>query len=138
MPSYARLSVSGPGPQRACYDPMMSENKRTVERYIEGFNKSDHSQILSCLNDDIAWIMPGVFHLVGKDAFDKEIENPAFVGSPTVKIVRMIEEGDVVVAELTVRADKKAGGQLNAVFCDVFSMRNGKISQLTSYFGALE
>ncbi|TWD83682.1 hypothetical protein FB561_4849 [Kribbella amoyensis] len=25
-----------------------SINKQTVERYIDGFNKSDHEQILSC------------------------------------------------------------------------------------------
>ncbi len=50
----------------------MTENKRTVERYLDGFNKSDHEQILSCLTEDIEWEMPGRFHLVGKGAFDKE------------------------------------------------------------------
>ncbi|MGH8435156.1 MAG: hypothetical protein ACRERX_11890, partial [Pseudomonas sp.] len=47
---------------------------------------SDHAQILSCLTDDVEWEMPGAFHLVGKDAFDNEIENDAFVGSPTITI----------------------------------------------------
>jgi ketosteroid isomerase-like protein len=64
----------------------MSLNKDTVPKYIEGFNRSDHAQILSCLTDDIEWLRPGAFHLTGKDAFDKEIENDAFTGSPTVKI----------------------------------------------------
>jgi hypothetical protein len=41
---------------------------------MDGFRKSDHEQILSCLTDDIEWEMPGAFHLIGKDAFDKEIE----------------------------------------------------------------
>ena len=27
----------------------MTENKKTVERYMDGFRKSDHAQILSCL-----------------------------------------------------------------------------------------
>jgi hypothetical protein len=70
----------------------MSLNKNTVQKYIDGFNKSDHGQILSCLTDDIEWLMPGTFHLAGRDAFDKEIENDAFTGSPIVKITRMIEE----------------------------------------------
>jgi ketosteroid isomerase-like protein len=52
----------------------MTENKRTVDKYMDGFRKSDHEQILSCLTDDIEWEMPGAFHLIGKDAFDKEIE----------------------------------------------------------------
>jgi ketosteroid isomerase-like protein len=33
----------------------MTENKRTLERYMDGFNKGDHEQILSCLADDIVW-----------------------------------------------------------------------------------
>jgi len=53
----------------------MTENKKTVERYLDGFRKSDHEQILSCLTEDVEWEMPGAFHLVGKVAFDKEIEN---------------------------------------------------------------
>lgn len=111
----------------------VTENKRTVERYMDGFRKSDHAQILSCLTDDVEWDMPGAFHLVGKEAFDGEIENPAFVGRPTITITRVVEEDDVVVAEGTVRAERKDGGFLNAVFCDVFAMRDGKIQRLTSY-----
>jgi ketosteroid isomerase-like protein len=111
----------------------MSRNKDTVEKYIDGFNKSDHGQILSCLTDDIDWLMPGAFHLTGKDAFDKEIENDAFTGSPTVKITRMVEENDVVIAEGTVRVAWKDGGILDAVFCDAFEMANGKIRRLISY-----
>ena len=112
----------------------MSENKQTVERYMDGFRKSDHKLILSCLTDDVEWEMPGAFHLIGKDAFDKEIENEAFVGRPTITVTRLTEENDVVVAEGTVRTQRKAGGFLNAVFCDVFVMRRGKIERLITYF----
>ncbi|MBP2668018.1 MAG: hypothetical protein H6Q80_220 [Deltaproteobacteria bacterium] len=111
----------------------MTENKKTVERYMDGFMKSDHAQILSCLTEDVEWEMPGTFRLAGKEAFDKEIENDAFVGSPTITITRMVEENDVVVAEGTVRVKKKDGGILYAVFCDVFTMENAAIRRLTSY-----
>src|SRR3954449_4216276 len=77
-----------------------SANKQTVERYIDGFNKTDHEQILSCLTDDIEWTVFGWFQLSGKDAYDKEIENPGFTGSPRLTIHRMVEEDDVVMAEL--------------------------------------
>lgn len=79
----------------------MSENKKTVETYIDGFNRSDHAQILSCLTDDIEWTVFGAYHLTGKQAYDDEIENPAFTGPPTLTITRMVEENDVVMAELT-------------------------------------
>jgi ketosteroid isomerase-like protein len=93
---------------------------------------------LSCLTDDVEWEMPGAFGLVGKDAFDKEIENDAFVGSPTITITRMIEENDVVIAEGTVRCQKKDGGFLNAMFCDAFTMQNAKIKRLITYLAELK
>ena len=111
----------------------MTPNQQTIARYMDGFNQSDHAAILACLTDDIVWVMPGAFHLTGKAAFDKEIENDAFVGSPNIKLTRIIEEQDVVVAEGTVTSAKRDGGMLNAVFCDVFLMRDAKIHRLTSY-----
>jgi uncharacterized protein len=111
----------------------MSKNKKIVEKYIDGFNNSDHGKILSCLTDDVEWILPGVFHLKGKDAFDKEIENPAFVGRPTIIVTRMIEENNIVIAEGTVRAKKKDAEFINLVFCDVFEMEDRLIKKLTSY-----
>lgn len=117
---------------------MESENKQTVRRYMEGFTRSDHAQILSCLTDDVEWIIPGMFHRVGKEAFDSEIENEAFVGSPSIEVHRLTEENDVVVAEGTVRAARADGGKLHALFCDVFVMRGAKVRTLTSYLAVLE
>ena len=111
----------------------MSDNKRTVERYMEGFRVSNHEEILSCLTDDVEWILPGAFHLHGKEAFDKEIENPAFTGSPEIMVTRLTEENDVVIAEGTVRAQRRDGTRLTLAMCDVFEMRGGKIRRLTSY-----
>ena len=111
----------------------MTENKATVEKYMDAYRKSDHGLILSCLTDDVVWEMPGAFHLIGKEAFDKEIENEAFVGKPTITMTRMTEENDVVVAEGTVRSQRRGGGMLNAVFCDVFVMRRARIERLISY-----
>ena len=111
----------------------MTPNKQTVRKYMEAFNRTDHAAILSCLTEDVEWVIPGAFHTQGKEAFDREIESDAFVGSPTIHVTRMTEEGDVVVAEGTVRSAKKNGSMLNAVFCDVFVLRGAKIAHLTSY-----
>ena len=112
---------------------VVTENKATVARYMEGFRNSDHEQILSCLTDDVVWDIPGAFHIEGKAAFDREIENDAFVGKPAITVTRVLEENDVVVAEGTVRVQRKGGDFMNLVFCDVFVMRGGKIQQLISY-----
>jgi ketosteroid isomerase-like protein len=111
----------------------MSENKKTVERYMEGFRRTDHAMVLSCVTDDVEWLIPGMFHSRGKEAFDDEIENEAFTGRPTITVTRMIEESDVVLAEGTVCARRKDGGLFNAVFCDVFEMERWKIKKLISY-----
>lgn len=116
----------------------MTENKHTVERYMDGFRKGDHEQILSCLTDDVEWEMPGAFRLAGRAAFDKEIENDAFVGHPTITVTRMTEEDDVVIAEGAVLCKKRDGGVLNAVFCDAFTMRNGRIKRLVTYLVKLK
>lgn len=111
----------------------MTENKQTVARYMDGFRTSNHAQILACLTEDVVWDMPGAFHLVGKDAFDGEIENAAFVGHPDITVTRMTEENDVVVAEGAVRVARRGGGELHAVFCDVFELTGARIKRLTTY-----
>jgi uncharacterized protein len=117
----------------AYLEQRMSENKHTVDQYMDGFRRSDHAQILSCLTDDVEWEIPGVFHLRGKEAFDQEIENDAFVGRPAITVTRMMEENDVVVAEGLVRTQRKDGQALSLRYCDVFAMQAGKIKHLTSY-----
>ena len=116
----------------------MTENRKTVERYMDGFRKGDHRQILSCLAEDVGWEMPGMFSLIGKEAFDKEIKNEAFVGRPTITVSRMTEENDVVVAEGTVQCQRREGGFLDAVFCDVFTMENARIKRLVTYLVELK
>jgi ketosteroid isomerase-like protein len=111
----------------------VNENKRTIEKYMAGFRATDHAAILSCLTEDVEWEIPGVFHSSGKEAFDKEIENDAFVGHPDIVVTQMIEEDDVVVAEGSVRTHKRDGGAISLRFCDVFVMEAGKIRRLTSY-----
>jgi uncharacterized protein len=111
----------------------MTENKRTVDKYMDGFKRSDHAQVLSCLTEDIEWEIPGAFHVIGKEAFDKEIGNEAFMGSPDITVSRMTEENDVVVAEGSVRTQRRDGDILSLRFCDVFVMHAGKIKRLISY-----
>jgi ketosteroid isomerase-like protein len=100
---------------------------------MDSFKELDHGKILSCLTDDVVWDMPGFFHHEGKEAFDKEIENDAFTGKPDIKVTRMIEEGNIVVAEGSVKASLKDGQPFDAMFCDVFEFRGEKISRLISY-----
>lgn len=111
----------------------MSQHEEVIARYMDGFRRSDHEQILSCLTDDVEWEIPGAFHARGKEEFDEQIEGEGFVGRPAITVTRLIEEGDVVAAEGSVRTQRQDGTVLNLAFCDVFEMRDGKIRRLVSY-----
>ncbi|MET7986924.1 MULTISPECIES: nuclear transport factor 2 family protein [unclassified Streptomyces] len=107
----------------------MSRNKQTVETYLDGFRKNDHAQILSCLTDDIEWTVFGAFHLTGKEAYDAAIEGPGFVAPPQLDVVRMVEEDDVVMAELTGTVTRDTGEPMRMSMAEVFRMRDGKICE---------
>jgi ketosteroid isomerase-like protein len=111
----------------------MTANKLTVEAYMDGFRRTDRTQILSCLTDDVEWHIPGAFSIRGKDAFNEHIVDDAFVEAPEITVTRMTEENDVVVAEGSVRTQRKDGRFMTLVFCDVFEMEGAKIRRLTSY-----
>lgn len=115
----------------------MSSNKDTVKKYIDGFNKSDHAQILSCLTDDIQWTVFGHFRLNGKEAYDQAIESPEFSGPPVLEIVRLVEEDDVVMAELVGVAHRANGETLRMAMGEVFVMRDALIAERRAFVIAL-
>ena len=116
----------------------VSPRKEIVGTYFDGFRRSDHEQILGCLTDDVAWDLPGYTHLTGKAAFDQEIENDEFTGSPTLTVDRLIEEADTVVAIGGGEATHKSGQLRRFAFCDVFTFAGDKISRVESYLVPLE
>ena len=111
----------------------MTPNQITVGTYLEGFRTTDRAKILSCLTDDVEWVIPGFFHVRGKEEFAKHIVDEGSTGSPVITATRAIESNEVVVVEGTVRAPKTDGTFMNLMFCDVFDMRDGKICRLVSY-----
>jgi uncharacterized protein len=111
----------------------MTPNKRTVETYMDGFRKTDRPQILSCLTDDVEWVIPGAFHVRGKDDFAKHIVDEGFVGHPQITVSRLTEEDNVVVAE-GFRASPQRGWQLSKLgLLRCIRHADGKIRRLVSY-----
>jgi uncharacterized protein len=116
----------------------VSSRKEIVGTYFDGFRRSDHEQILTCLTDDVAWDLPGYTHLTGKAAFDQEIENDEFEGSPTLTVDRLIEEADTVVAIGNGEGTHKSGRLHRFAFCDVFTFAGDKICRVESYLVPLK
>ena len=111
----------------------MSARKAVVQRYFDGWRRSDHEQILACLTKDVVWDIVGYKHLEGTDAYDAEIENPDFVGSPHLDVDRLVEEGDVVVATGTGAATQADGARFHFAFCDVFVFSGELVRGRESY-----
>src|SRR5690606_8069097 len=91
--------------------------------------RTDHAEILACLTDDIRWTVFGAFQLEGKSAYDAAIEGPGFAGSPALEVVRMVEEDDVVMAELVGRVPQEDGSVQELAMAEVFVMRDGLICE---------
>ena len=68
----------------------MTQNKQMIERYMDGFRRGDHEQILGCLTDDVEWELPGAFHARGKHAFEDHIEEE-FIGRPAITVTDVLE-----------------------------------------------
>jgi ketosteroid isomerase-like protein len=111
----------------------VSAHKAVIERYIEGFRRTDHAQILACLTEDIVWELHGHKTVRGKAAFDAEIENDFFEGKPLIEIHRMIEEGDAVAVTGGGSVKKKGGGPAKFAFSEVFHFRGDLVSRLETY-----
>jgi ketosteroid isomerase-like protein len=111
----------------------MSSHKAVVETYFEGFRRRDHAQILACLTDDVAWDIHGHANLVGKEAFDREIERPDATEGPVLIVERLVEEADTVVALGIGEGSQPSGERFRFAFCTVCTFVGDKIGRVESY-----
>jgi ketosteroid isomerase-like protein len=111
----------------------MPQRKTAVESYFEGFRQGDHARILALLTEDVVWDLPGYTRREGKADFDREIENEAFTGRPTLNLDRLVEEGDTVVAIGTGAATQRTGEVHRFAYCDVFTFAGDLICRVESY-----
>jgi ketosteroid isomerase-like protein len=111
----------------------MSSRKRTVDAYFDGFRASDHEAILGLLSDEVVWLIHGHGRFEGKEAFDGEIENDAFEGSPTLTVEALIEEGDTIVAPHLGEGRLRGGDVFRFAGVTVFGFDGDLISRVESY-----
>jgi ketosteroid isomerase-like protein len=118
--------------------PALAARKQAVQQYFEGFRRSDHEAILALLSDDVVWDLPGFRHLEGRAAFDSEIENPDFEGSPRIEIDRFLADGDTVVAYGTGETLHRQAGPMRFAYCDVFTFAGALVRRVESYVVPLD
>jgi ketosteroid isomerase-like protein len=107
------------------------DNKEIIQRGYAAFSAGDVESVMNLFDDDIEWVQPGAstvsgtFH--GKTEVMEHLGRLAEKGL-TVKLNRLIAEGDTVVA-LT---DVTAGGETGQD-ADVFTLRDGKTVRVDTH-----
>ncbi len=116
----------------------MSANTDTIGRYLDGFRNQDRELVLSCLTDDIDWIVYGWYHITGKEAYGENIGGEGFVGNPQLDVVRLVEQDDVVMGEIAGRVQRNDGGWTRLAMAETWVMRDALICERRSYVITLE
>jgi uncharacterized protein len=104
------------------------DNKDLIKRGYEAFSSGDVETVMGLFDDDCEWVQPGqsalsgTFH--GKAEIVEHFGRMAEKGL-TVKLDRLIAEGDTVVAITEVTAGGESGQD-----ADVFTIRNGKTARV--------
>jgi uncharacterized protein len=107
------------------------DNKELIQRGYEAFSSGDLDTVMSLFDDDCEWVQPGqsavsgTFH--GKAEVMEHFGRLAEKGL-TVKLKRLVAEGDTVVAITDVTAGGETGEN-----ADVFTIRDGKTVRVESH-----
>lgn len=107
------------------------DNKEIIKRGYEAFSAGDLETVMSLFDDDVEWVQPGQSAVSG--TFHGKAELMEHLGrlaekSLTVKLNRLIAEGDAVVAITEVTAGGETGED-----ADVFILRDGKTVRVETH-----
>ena len=92
---------------------MDSPRKRTIRRYIDGYNRLDEQQIRTCLAERVKWTVLGDYQATGSRlAPCSKTPSVSNKSAPRITIRRLTEEGETVVAELLTEVDQTDGSIL--------------------------
>jgi uncharacterized protein len=111
---------------------MATNNKEIVKQIDAAFAKGDAETFLSYCADNVVWTTVGDKSFQGKDAIRQwlaamKMEPPKFT------VTGVIAEGDNVVSHGNMTMKDKDGKTAPYAYCDIYQLRNAKITALTTY-----
>jgi len=114
-----------------------AENKRTFSRF---WSAATREARLACVTDDLVWRVPkGAVTLAGEHrgaefVIDTMIamSSKAFTGATRFDVAHLVAEGDVVIAEVHLRAATPVG-EYDNWYVFVAEFRDGKIAALREH-----
>ena len=121
-----------------------AENKAVVKAYFDAVNKGHLTDdLLEFMTDDVTWWIqkasPSAGIYEGKAGVKRlfSIDIPIFTAALEVKILRMVCEGDTVVAEAEIRSKNKNAKEYLNQYSFWMDIRDGKICRIREYLDTL-
>ena len=115
-------------------------NKQTVMKFFEAGNRGDMDTCFGLIADDISWTNMGTTSLsgtyAGKAELMEKLLGPLFGQLKQgihMDVVRMVAEGDHVVAQTQGSAETVDGRPYNNSYCWVIRIRGGQFAELTEF-----
>ena len=112
---------------------MSQENKQLVEKLNEVWMSNDIEGLFSYYADDVVWSIPGEVTLNGIQAVRDFMSHSGVHEPPKITVDKMVAEGDSVICygDMTMGGTPECAGTYS--YCDVYTIKNGKVSELRSY-----
>ena len=109
------------------------ENKQIAKQFIENLFVDD-DKAYEVLADDVCvnWPGFGMDDIVGKENLRKFLDDSGPDKIIEQKVNNIIAEGDIVIGDGTMITERN-GKVETSHFADVYTIKNGKIIDLTSY-----
>ena len=112
----------------------MTQHKKVVEALRDCFARQDWNGMLPMLTDDVErWEVGAPKRTRGKREFEDEMRPGENVTRLADQLFRLVEEGNVVVAEGKVQVFKKDGSVTDVQYCNVHEFEGERVKRITSY-----
>ena len=111
---------------------MTENNKLILETGNAAITNGDNEGFLTLCAEDTVWNFVGDRTLRGKEAV-RDWMKTAYVVPPEFTVRNFIAEGDFVTAMGTIRLRDEAGKMSDYSYCDVWTFRDGKITELNAF-----
>ena len=104
------------------------DNMEVIRKGYEAFSSGDVETVMALFDDNVEWVQPGNSSISGTYHGKGEVaQYLANLGekNPTVKLNRLLADGDMVVALTDVTVGEEKGSN-----ADVFTVRDGKTTRV--------
>ena len=116
------------------------QNKQLVQSFFDAGNRGDMDTCFGLLSDDIRWTNVGTTSFSGTfegmENLSENLLGPLFgrlKAGIHMDILRLVAEGEYVVAQMRGSAETHQGQPYNNTYCWIIRLRDGKFAEVTEF-----